>query len=397
MKRYCSALVCFVFLLAVFGFRCSNLFGMGAEEGVTTQDGLPLVGDWVEEESPLAEAGKASMPSSCWEVNIDYDIHVLNIGNYEPLISNQGSAQGTVAGEVFLDAKSETGGEYTLTPSGEGKTLVDGTYTVDNKSNISLSPIGIPGGWLEDKIVSLGAAAGLVVEVRDGGVDANVKNPGFTKPSRVTFTRVNGQSLPSNIAPVSYQFDYKGADIIVNGQEFSSAEIQLTLKITFTKKNFRSIKCKETGSIDIDLAWEVSHPYCAKFADSETGSVTFSLRSQPSNPENVCEYLGEGKAYHREDWSNCVFPDGTICSGNAVCVVSIGVVGKVPDPVDLGCGAGSLLVDFSEVYDCSITGCPMSTLGSFPITFSLQFPYKNNVVVELPAYSGGVRFKLHLK
>jgi len=390
MKRFYSTVVCLVFLLALFGFKCSNLFGMASEEGITAQNSLTLEGDLANEESLMAGAGKVSMPSSCWDVAIDYEVRVIDIGKFVPFFPQEG----TISGELFLDAKSGTGGEYTLTPSGEGKTLVDGTYTIDNKGNIVFSPIGIPGGWLEDTIVSILAKGGFGATIVSGGIDPNV---GYTKPSRVSFTKVNGQSLPSNIAPVSYEFDYKGADIIIGGQEFQNAEIQLTLKITFTKKNFRLIKCKETGSIDIDLAWEVPHPYCAKFSDSETGSVTFSLRSRTPDPDNVCEYLGEGKAYHREDWSNCVFPDGTICSGNAVCVVSIGVVGRVPSPVSLTCGAGTLVVDFAEVFDCSITGCPMSVFGSFPITFSLQFPYKNNAVVELPAYSGGVRFKVHLK
>jgi hypothetical protein len=39
----------------------------------------------------------------------------------------------------------------------------------------------------------------------------------------------------------------------------------------------------------------------------------------------------------------------------------------------------------------------MSAVGRFPLTFTVPFPYRNNSVVTIPAYSGGVRFKLHLK
>jgi hypothetical protein len=390
MKTCCSTLVCFVFVLALFGFKCSTLFGMVADEGLTAQDRFTVESDLVNEESPNGGAGKIVMPSSCWDVTVDYEVTVKNIGDYFVFFPQEG----TTGGHLFVDADTGAGGEYTLTPSGEGKTLLDGAYTVDSKGNIILSPVGIPGAWLEDTIVSILAKGGLGATFVNGGVDPNVGN---TKPSRVTFTKVNGQSLPAGIAPISHQFNYTGADVIINGQEFSNAEIQLNLKITFTKKSFRAIKCKETGSIDIDLSWEMPHPICAKFSDNETGSVTFSLRPQPADPNNVCEYLGEGKAYHREDWINCVFPDGSTCTGNAVCTVGIGVVGRVPNPVSLGCGAGSLIVDVAEVFDCGITGCPMNTFGNFPIMFSLEFPYRNNAVVELPAYSGGVRFKLHLK
>jgi hypothetical protein len=390
MKRCCSTVVCFVLFLAFFGFRGSNTFGMAGEEAMILLDSLPVEGDIANEETPIAGAGKISMPSICWDVTVDYEITVKNIGDYFVFFPQEG----TTGGQLYLDADTGTGGEYTLTPSGEGRTLVDGAYTLDGKGNIILSPVGIPGVWLEDTIVSILAKGGLGSTIVNGGVDPNVGN---TKPSRVTFTKVNGQSLPAGIAPISYQFNYTGADVIINGQEFSNAEIQLNLKITFTKKSFKAITCKEMGSIDIDLSWEMPHPICAKFSDNETGLVTFSLRPQPTDQNNVCEYLGEGKAYHREDWINCVFPDGSACTGNAVCVVGIGVVGRVPNPVSLGCGAGSLLVDFAEVFDCSITGCPMSTLGSFATTFSLTFPYKNNAVIYLPAYSGGVHFKLHLK
>lgn len=394
MKKYCSTLVCLVFVLALFGFKCSTLFGSAAEEGIAAQDSLAVESELADEESPNAGAGKISMPSSCWDVSIEYEITVKNIGDFFVFFPQEG----TIAGQLFLDSNTGTDGAYTLTDSGSGKTLDDGRYTVDGKGNIVLTPIGVTGDWLKDTITSILAQGGVGVTVIKNGVDLNIdQNSGYTKPSRVTFTRVSGQSLPSNIAPISYKVDYTGADIVINGQEFGNVEIQLNLKITFAKKSFKAIKCKEKGSIDIELAWELAHPYCAKFADNETGSVTFSLRSQPADPNNVCEYLGEGKAYHREDWFDCVFPDGQTCSGNAVCVVSIGVVGRVPNPASLGCGAGSLVIDFAEVYDCSITGCPMSTLGNFATTFSLTFPYKNNAVIYLPAYSGGVRYKLHLK
>ena len=155
----------------------------------------------------------------------------------------------------------------------------------------------------------------------------------------------------------------------------------------------KKIKCAKTGSIDINVDYDILHPDCPTDHQSIQGNIPFSLQPVVIDPQNACEYVGNGTSYFISD-AECV--NGLF--QHETCTVSENIVGKVSKPAFPLCNA--LVVDFTEVWDC-IEVDPFGTHSSIqPAAWTEEFQYTNGSVVDYPVTSpvvGHVRMILHLK
>ena len=153
------------------------------------------------------------------------------------------------------------------------------------------------------------------------------------------------------------------------------------------------VKCAKTGSIDIDVDYDILHPDCPIDHQSIQGNITFSLLPGVIDPQNACEYVGNGTSYFKSD-AECV--NGLF--QHTTCTVSENIAGKVPKPAFPFCNA--FVVDFTEVWDC-IEVDPVGTHSYIqPAAWTENFQYTNGSVVDYPVPSpvvGHVRMILHLK
>jgi hypothetical protein len=393
MKKHFLVIAFFLFALAILGFRSPSLFAMTAKNDLTAQESMTPRENSAGEGVVLA---KINMPSKCFKVTIDYSVVTSGTGNGQ--LDNILSAAGAnMEGNMYFDAKDGQNGKFTLqapAPSGEQKDVIQGDYTIDDKGNIKLSPIGLfdPGDWLSAIVSNASGAPNYNVTVVDGGLDPNVAP---IKPPKVSFTNVKGQKVPTSISDISnVSFNYQNADINVNGLNFSNVSVQLNLdNIRFAQK--KTVKCKKTGSLSIDSSIQSPNKdaiggYCTA---SETGNIKFSLVST-TDLDNACEYTGEGQELYRQD---CYMIDG--CEYHMTCNIGAGIVGKVPDPFGPSCDGGSLVVDFAESWDCQeIVTCLGTKNQTFLGTYTEKFPYKNTTLDKPVAPSSGYyRFRLQLK
>ena len=65
------------------------------------------------------------------------------------------------------------------------------------------------------------------------------------------------------------------------------------------------VKCAKTGSIDIDVDYDILHPDCPIDHQSIQGNIKFNLVPIATDPQNVCEYVGNGASYFKSD-AECV-------------------------------------------------------------------------------------------
>jgi len=155
----------------------------------------------------------------------------------------------------------------------------------------------------------------------------------------------------------------------------------------------KKVKCAKTGSIDIDVDYDILNPACPIDHQSVQGNIKFSLLPMVTDPQNVCEYVGNGASYFKSD-AECV--NGAF--QHTTCTISENILGKVPKPAFPFCDA--LVVDFTEVWDC-IEVDPLGThSSSLPLEWTETFQYRNGNVVDYPVTSqvvGHSRIILHLK
>jgi hypothetical protein len=156
----------------------------------------------------------------------------------------------------------------------------------------------------------------------------------------------------------------------------------------------KKLKCAKTGSIDIDVDYDILHPDCPTDHQSILGNITFSLLPALTDPQNVCEYVGSGISYFKSD-AECV--EGLF--QHVTCAVTETIKGKVPKPAFPFCN--NLVVDFVELWDC----IEVDPVGTHPYTspaaWTQNFKYANGFVVDYPLLSpftvGHDRMILHLK
>lgn len=155
----------------------------------------------------------------------------------------------------------------------------------------------------------------------------------------------------------------------------------------------KKIKCAKTGSIDIDVDYDILHPDCPIAHQSIQGNIKFNLVPNATDPQNVCEYVGNGTSYFKSD-AECV--NGLF--QHTTCTVSENIVGRVPKPAFPYCNA--LVVDFTEIWDCIEVDSVGTHSYSLPAAWTERFQYTNGSVVDYPVQSpvvGHVRMILHLK
>jgi hypothetical protein len=154
----------------------------------------------------------------------------------------------------------------------------------------------------------------------------------------------------------------------------------------------KKIKCAKAGSIDIDTDYDIPHPDCPINHQSVQGNIKFSLRPVVADPQNVCEYLGVGTS---------IFKSDSECTGgvflHTTCTIDESIAGKVPKPAFPLCG--SLVVDFSEAWNCTAVDNLGTQFLNTSLTFTEAFQYKDGYALDFPVAPnvGRSRLILHLK
>jgi hypothetical protein len=154
----------------------------------------------------------------------------------------------------------------------------------------------------------------------------------------------------------------------------------------------KTVKCAKAGSIDIDTDYDIPHPDCPINHQSVQGNIKFSLRPVVTDTQNVCEYSGVGTSTFKSD-SECT--GGVFL--HTTCTIDESIAGKVPKPAFPLCG--SLVVDFSEVWNCTSVDNLGTQFLNTSLTFTEAFQYKDGYVLDFPVAPnvGRSRLILHLK
>jgi hypothetical protein len=373
MKTCDSIVTCLLFLLMIFGTGPSALLAdtpkedgsakirVTSEENIASDESI-MVGD--------------SIRLGCWKVKIHYEIQVKNTGSYK--LGESGNVDGLL---TFSED-----GTYNLTfeTNGQLQAMQQGTYTIDTKS-VSLIPNTVM-PWLEGEIDSLGSQKNWTVDIKDPGnyMDAP------PKPSRISSAKINGETVPSNIGPVTYKLDSKGATIVIDGHEFNNAEIIFKLKITFERK--KSIKCAKNGNITVSCNLEYVYPE-AKGTLWRFQIIDFSMFPD-SSTDAICKLSGEdpgATAFKQDAYS----PN---CEIHQVCDIIVGIVGKVGNEMTEQC-ENKLTVDFAETWNCyTASSCMPPRTDTYIGTYSIAIDYKDGAVVDYPVPNiGSCRVTLRLE
>jgi hypothetical protein len=373
MKTYYRTLAFLVFVLLVLGAEASALLAVNPKEDGAAESGITSEEDMAKDDSLMA--GDA-ISLGCWKVRIHYEIQVKNTGSYK--LGEKGDVDGllTFSGD----------GTYKLSFDAEGQlqTMQEGAYTTDNKSVVLTPNAGMP--WLEGEIGSLGSQKNWTVDIQDMGDLMDTP----TKPSRISFAKMNGETGPSSIGPINYKLDSKGATIVIDGHEFSNAEIIFKLKITFEKK--KSIKCAKSGDLELNYHWQIAIGD-ARTIQSRFQIIDFSM-FPGSTTDAICKLSGEdpGTAVWKQD---IYTPD---CETHWVCDIITGIVGKVGNRMSEQC-ENKLIVDFAETWNCYIaSSCMPPTNWSLVAVYSMEFEYRDGYILDIPITSGdgSYRYTLHL-
>ncbi len=155
----------------------------------------------------------------------------------------------------------------------------------------------------------------------------------------------------------------------------------------------QKVKCAKTGSIDIDEDYDIPNPECPTNHQSYQGNIKLSLNPALTDPQNACEYSGEGTSQFKSD-SDCT--SGVFL--HVTCTIAETVVGKVLKPVFPSCG--SFVVDFTEVWNCTSVDNVGTQTSTYPGAFTEILQYKDGYVLDIPLHPslvGHARFILHLK
>lgn len=373
MKRYHSMATCLLSLLVILGAGPSALLADTPGQDGSAKMRMAYGEDTAKDDGIMAGN---SIRLGCWKVKIHYEIQVKNTGSYK--LSEKGDAEGSL---TFSED-----GTYNLTfePNGQLQTLQKGTYTTDANS-VSLIPNAVM-PWLEGEIGSLGSQNNWTVDVTDSGSWTDTP----PKPSRISFAKINGETVPSNIAPINYKLDSKGATIVIDGHEFNNAEIVFKLKITFERK--KSIKCAKTGDITVSCDLRYDSPD-VKNIQQRFQIIDFTMLPGNSTDE-TCKLAGEdpGPTAYKSD---AYIPD---CEIHWVCDIIVGIVGRVGNATTEQCET-QLTVDFAETWNCYMAAsCAPPRTDTYVGVYTVVIDYKDGAVVDWPVPNlGDCRMTLRLK